>query len=203
MIKLNRKEDNIMENIKYLDKDLRVIIDYPIGSNGNGFIYPVNYGHIQDNDKTINVYILGIYVPLHEFTGRCIAIIKGTDEDQLIISNQYYIDEQIEALIEFKESNDLHLIIRNSDIIDNGLIELADGLASSYDIEIKRLKKVLIKLIVNNIKEIDLIEHLLDSLLNIPTVSGERLYNYLCYYLEKINKESAKFYRLEYKNIWD
>ena len=196
-----------MNEIKYLGRDLNVIITNQIGSidNKDNFIYPVNYGYLKDIDKKIDVYILGIYNQLKIFNGKCIGIIKKINDDGKLIvtdNNKYYSDSQIEALIEFKEKNSNYLLIRNN-ILDNGFMELAEGLNNCYIDEIKRLKKALIKLIINNIKDIDLIEHLLDSFLNIPTLESERLYNFLCDYLDNINKDSAKFYRLEYKNMWD
>ena len=196
-----------MNEIKYLGRDLNVIITNQIGSidNKDNFIYPVNYGYLKDIDKKIDVYILGIYNQLKIFNGKCIGIIKKINDDGKLIvtdNNKYYSDSQIEALIEFKEKNSNYLLIRNN-ILDNGFMELAEGLNNCYIDEIKRLKKALIKLIINNIKDIDLIEHLLDSFLNIPTLESERLYNFLFDYLNNINKDSAKFYRLEYKNMWD
>lgn len=194
-----------MDEIKYLGKNITVIITNPLGSvNEDNLIYPVNYGYTIDNDKKIDVYVLGVYKPLQIFKGKCIAVLKEINEnDKLIITlnDKYYTDEQIEALIEFEEKKN-YLLIRNN-IFNNGFLELADSLNNCYNEEVKRLKLALTKLVINNINDVDLIEHLLDGFLNIPTEESERLYNFLCDYLDNINKESAKFYKLEYKNIWE
>lgn len=54
-----------------------------------------------------NAYILGIFEPLKEFDGKCIAAIHrlNDDDDKLIIvpEGKVYSKEQIDALVEFQE----------------------------------------------------------------------------------------------------
>ena len=192
-----------MDEIKYLGNDLNIIITNPIGSidTRNGFIYPVNYGYLE-SDKHLEVYILGVYQKLNSFKGKCIAILKKIGDNKLIVTvkNKYYTDEQIYALIDFLEK-DNYLIIRDNKI-DDGLFELAESLNNSYKVELARLKKTIIKLIMHNINDSNLIEHLLDDLLNIPTDESERLYNFLCEYLNTIDDKSYKYYKLEFKKMW-
>ena len=55
----------------------------------------------------MDAYILGVFKPLETFTGRCIAVIQRSDDDddKLIVApdGKDYSDEQILALTEFQE----------------------------------------------------------------------------------------------------
>nr|MDD3719814.1 inorganic diphosphatase [Candidatus Gracilibacteria bacterium] len=103
-----------MSNLKkYLGKVLKVKIDRPLGTRHPeyGFIYPINYGYIPNtisgDGQEIDAYILGIYNPVNEFEGKCIAIIKrlNDNEDKLIIApeNFSFTNQQIISLTEFQE----------------------------------------------------------------------------------------------------
>lgn len=106
---LNRKN----ENCNYLGKMLTIKIDRPLGSKHpkHGFIYPVNYGYVPNtisgDGEELDCYVLGVFEPLEEFTGKCIAIIHRTNDndDKLIIvpDEKKYTKEQIQALTEFQE----------------------------------------------------------------------------------------------------
>ena len=106
---LNRQN----ENYSYLGKVLTIKIDRPLGSKHpkHGFIYPVNYGYVPNtvsgDGEELNCYVLGVFEPLEEFTGKCIAIIHRTNDndDKLIIipDGKKYTKEQIQALTEFQE----------------------------------------------------------------------------------------------------
>lgn len=82
-----------MDLTKYLNKNIKVIIDRPFGSKHPkyGFIYPVNYGYVPNtisgDGEELDCYVLGIYEPVNEFVGKCIAIIHRTNDndDKLII----------------------------------------------------------------------------------------------------------------------
>ena len=107
------------ENISYneikklIGKTVEVTIDRVMGSKHPkcGFIYPVNYGYIAgipapDGDD-LDAYVLGIFEPVKKFTGKFIAIIFRSDDDdaKLIVvpSGKEYSDSQILALTEFQE----------------------------------------------------------------------------------------------------
>lgn len=106
---LNRQN----ENYSYLGKVLTIKIDRPLGSKHpkHGFIYPVNYGYVPNtvsgDGEELDCYVLGVFEPLEEFTGKCIAIIHRTNDndDKLIIvpDGKRYTKEQIQALTEFQE----------------------------------------------------------------------------------------------------
>ena len=64
----------------------------------------------------MDCYILGIFEPVSEFEGKCIAIIQRTNDndDKLIIvpKDKNYSDEAIEALVEFQERFFEHKLVR-------------------------------------------------------------------------------------------
>ena len=111
-----------MDNKDYLNKILDVKIDRPFGSKHpkHGFIYPVNYGFIPNtvsgDGEELDCYVLGVFEPIKEFRGKCIAIIHRTNDndDKLIIvpENKVYTNEAIDALVEFQEQYFRHEIIR-------------------------------------------------------------------------------------------
>lgn len=82
-----------MNLINYLNQNVRVKVDRPLGSKHakHGFIYPVNYGFVPDtisgDGEELDCYVLGVFEPLNEFTGKCIAIIHriNDNDDKLII----------------------------------------------------------------------------------------------------------------------
>ena len=82
-----------MENKKYLGQVLDVKIDRPFGTKHpkHGFIYPVNYGYvpgtISGDGEELDCYILGVFEPVDIFTGKCIAIIHRTNDndDKLVL----------------------------------------------------------------------------------------------------------------------
>lgn len=111
-----------MNNKEYLEKELKIKIDRPFGSKHpkHGFIYPVNYGYvpgtISGDGEELDAYLLGIFEPVEEFEGQCIAIIHRTndDDDKLVIvpKGKNYSDDAINALTEFQEQFFEHMIIR-------------------------------------------------------------------------------------------
>lgn len=102
-----------MNTKDYLNKTVTVKIDRPMGSHHpkHGFIYPINYGFIPDtisgDGEELDAYLLGIFEPVEAYTGKVIAIIHRTndDDDKLIIApeDKTYTPDQIRALTEFQE----------------------------------------------------------------------------------------------------
>lgn len=97
----------------YVGKIVHVKIDRPLGSKHPKFDekYPINYGFIPntiapDGDE-IDAYILGEPEPLETFSGRCIAIIHRTndDDDKLIVckDGEKFSDEEIREATDFQE----------------------------------------------------------------------------------------------------
>ena len=85
-----------------------------------GFIYPLNYGFIpgtiSGDGEELDCYILGVFEPVEEYTGKCIAIIHRTDDDddKLVLApeGKDYSDDAINALTEFQEQYFKQEIIR-------------------------------------------------------------------------------------------
>ena len=108
----------------FFNKKVNVIVHRPLGAKHSEkypkHIYPVNYGHVPDtisgDGEELDAYILGIYEPIESFTGKCIAIIRRTKEndDKLIVvpENTNFTDDQIRALTNFQERFYDSIIIR-------------------------------------------------------------------------------------------
>ena len=110
-------------NIKeYLNKTLKITIDRAVGTKHpkHGFIYPVNYGYVPNtisgDGEELDCYLLGVFEPVSEYEGKCIAIIHRTNDndDKLVIvpNEKEYSDDAIEALVEFQERYFEHILIR-------------------------------------------------------------------------------------------
>jgi len=106
----------------YLGQTVSVVMDRPLGSKHpkHGFIYPVNYGYIPNtisgDGEELDAYVLGVQEPINKFTGKCIAIIHRTDDndDKLIIVPEGIdlSNEEIEKEVAFQEKWFHHIIIR-------------------------------------------------------------------------------------------
>lgn len=114
MVRHEIRETYMKENIrKFLNQKVEVCIDRELGSKHPkwGFIYLLNYGYVPNTVNTdgeeIDCYVLGVYEPIKQFSGKCIAIIHrlNDDDDKLIIvpGDKKYSDDAIIALTEFQE----------------------------------------------------------------------------------------------------
>jgi len=108
---------------KYLGATVNIKIDRPIGSKHPkyGFVYEVNYGFVPNTQapdgEEIDAYVLGVDKPLKESTGKCIAIIHRTndDDDKLVVVPKNLIgmsDKEILKAVDFQEKWFKHIIIR-------------------------------------------------------------------------------------------
>lgn len=110
------------ESIKYLNKTVTVKMDRPLGSKHPDWdlIYEVNYGYVPNtisgDGEELDCYVLGVDKPLDSFTGKCIAIIHRTNDndDKLIIvpDGMNFTDEEIRNLTNFQEKYFKSIIIR-------------------------------------------------------------------------------------------
>lgn len=111
-----RYEDKFGKKIKaceYIGKPVRIKIDRKLGSKHpkHDFIYPVNYGFVPNtvsgDNEELDAYVLGIYDPMEEFYGKCIAVIHrlNDNDDKLIVvpNDKNYSKETIRALTDFQE----------------------------------------------------------------------------------------------------
>ena len=97
----------------FIGKTVDITIDRPLGPKHPeaGFIYSVNYGFLPNvpapDGEDMDAYIFGVFKPLETFTGRCIAVIQRSDDDddKLVVApdGKDYSDEQILVLTEFQE----------------------------------------------------------------------------------------------------
>lgn len=111
-----------MKSEEYLNKVVKVKVDRKLGSKHPkyNYVYPINYGYVPDtisgDGEELDCYIIGVFDPVLEFEGRCIAIIKriNDNDDKLIIApkDKDYSDDAIEALIEFQERFFEHRLVR-------------------------------------------------------------------------------------------
>jgi inorganic pyrophosphatase len=98
---------------QYLGKTVFIKIDRPLYSKHpkHGFIYDCNYGFVPntkapDGEET-DAYLLLVDEPVSEFTGKCVAIIHRTndDDDKLIIvpDSKEISDDEIRKTTNFQE----------------------------------------------------------------------------------------------------
>ncbi len=78
-----------------LNKIVTITIDRPLGSyhpKHKDLYYPINYGYIEGiisgDEEYQDAYILGVDIPLKEFTGKVIAIIHrlNDNEDKWVVA---------------------------------------------------------------------------------------------------------------------
>lgn len=108
--------------LTYLNQNVTIKIDRELGTRHpkHGFIYMLNYGYVPNtisgDGEELDCYLLGEFEPVKESTGKVIAIIHRTndDDDKLIVSKtgKDYSDEAIRSLTEFQEQYFESVIIR-------------------------------------------------------------------------------------------
>jgi len=97
----------------FLDQIVEVEIDRSLWSQHpkHWFFYPVNYGFIpwtvSWDWEELDAYVLWVFEPVKTFTGKVIAYIHRTndDDDKLIVVPEWvnYSDDAIRALTQFQE----------------------------------------------------------------------------------------------------
>ena len=111
-----------MNTKHFIGKNLDVTIDRKLGSKHPkwNFFYLTNYGYIPNtisgDGEELDAYVLGVFDPIDNFKGKCIAVVQRLDDndDKLIVvpEGKTYTNEQIDSLIEFQEKFFKHRIIR-------------------------------------------------------------------------------------------
>ena len=148
-----------MRTKEYIGKNINIKIDREFGSKHpkHGFIYPVNYGYVPNtisgDGEELDCYLLGVFEPVDEYTGKCIAVIHriNDDDDKLVISpdSREFSNSEIDALTEFQERFFEHEIIR-SDVTFNSLIpELS---VSNIEKSVEFYKKIGFKVIYERLE---------------------------------------------------
>ena len=77
------------------------------------------------------------------------------------------------------------------------------SLEKLYGLAYKEIRPEILYIIKNNIKDIGLIEHKLDMLLNIPSKECYILFVKLCEYVSKFNKTLADEYLDIYRDLYE
>lgn len=101
------------ESYGFIGKNVSVRIDRPLNSKHpkHGFVYEANYGYVPNtvsgDGEELDAYVLGVNETVQEFTGKCIAVIHRTndDDDKLIIvpEDKNPTDEEIRQFTNFQE----------------------------------------------------------------------------------------------------
>ena len=95
-------------------KIVTVVVDRPLGSyhpDHKDVYYSVNYGYIPNviapDGEEQDAYILGVDIPLKEFTGRVIAVIHRANdvESKWVVApeNKTFTKAEIEEAVFFQE----------------------------------------------------------------------------------------------------
>lgn len=99
----------------YLGKTITIKIDRPIGyihkKENYSLTYPINYGYIPGvlggDGEELDVYLLGVDVPVSDYTGKIIGIVyrKNDVEDKLVMAPEgvVFTQNEIKEQIYFQE----------------------------------------------------------------------------------------------------
>lgn len=97
-----------------IGKIVTVTVDRPIGSYHpvhKNLYYPINYGYVkgiiaQDGEEQ-DAYVIGVDVPVKEYTGKVIAVIHRNDdvEEKWVVcpKDKAFTKEEIEEIVRFQE----------------------------------------------------------------------------------------------------
>ena len=119
------QELNLQVGKEYLGKTINVIIDRPLGSHHpehKDIVYPINYGYFEEvfapDDEEQDVYVMGVYEPVSNFTGKVIAIIHrlNDNEDKWVVAPEEFnfSKEDIIEATSFQEKYfDVEIIMNN------------------------------------------------------------------------------------------
>lgn len=100
--------------LSYLGKEVEIKIDRPLGSTHpkhKSIVYPINYGYIEGviggDGEELDVYLLGVDIPVTEYKATVIAVIHrlNDNEDKLVAApkGMSFTKEQILAAVHFQE----------------------------------------------------------------------------------------------------
>lgn len=99
----------------YLGKTVTIKIDRPIGyihkKEKYSLLYKINYGYIPNviggDGEELDVYLLGVSIPVKEYTCKIIGIVHREDdiEDKLIAApeNMFFTKDQMYDAVDFQE----------------------------------------------------------------------------------------------------
>jgi inorganic pyrophosphatase len=106
----------------YIGKTVTIHVDRPFHTKHptHGFVYELNYGYVPQtrspDGEALDAYLIGVEYPVSTFTGKCIAIIHRTndDDDKLIVVPEGKIisDKEILKATHFQEKFFTGVILR-------------------------------------------------------------------------------------------
>ncbi len=93
---------------------VKVVIDRPLGSyhpEYKDMFYPINYGYIEGiiapDGEEQDAYVLGVNIPIKDFTGKVIAVIHRHDdiEDKWVVApdGMDFSEQEIIEQVYFQE----------------------------------------------------------------------------------------------------
>ncbi|MFH1620472.1 MAG: inorganic diphosphatase [Patescibacteria group bacterium] len=133
----------------FLGKIVPVKMDRPLGSKHpkHGYVYPVNYGFVPETKSLdggeLDAYVLGVDVPLEEFSGRCIAVVHrlDDDDDKLIVvpDGQSMTDDEICKAIHFQEQYFKSEVIRNEALYDKSTPQIVKEVGFDFNWDSKKV----------------------------------------------------------------
>jgi len=97
-----------------IGKIVTVTIDRPMGNYHpvhKSLYYPINYGYVkgiiaQDGEEQ-DAYVIGVDIPVKEFTGKVVAIIHRNDdvEEKWVVcpEDRTFTKDEIEEIVKFQE----------------------------------------------------------------------------------------------------
>ena len=97
-----------------IGRTVKVTVDRPLGSRHpkhEDIIYPINYGFVEGviapDGEEQDAYVLGVDLPIEQFTGKVIAIIHRLNdvEDKWVVApeNAVFSIDEIEQAVIFQE----------------------------------------------------------------------------------------------------
>ena len=113
------------KGVDFLNEIVEVKMDRMLGTKHpkHGFVYEVHYGFIPDtvsgDGEELDAYVLGVDKPVETFSGRVIAVVHRTndDDDKLVVveDGRDFSDEEIEKAVAFQEQWFEHVLIREKE----------------------------------------------------------------------------------------
>lgn len=111
-----------IDSKNFIGKEVNIVIDRALGTKHpkHEFVYTVNYGYVPNvisgDGEELDAYLLGVFDPVENYKGKCVAVIHriNDDDDKIIVVPEgvNYTDDQIKALTEFQERFFESVIIR-------------------------------------------------------------------------------------------
>lgn len=110
---MGNSDIKITKSIDYIGKMVSLKIDRQLYSKHpkHGFVYELNYGFVPEtkspDGEELDAYVMGVNQPLETFTGKCIAVIHRTndDDDKLVVVPPEIAptDDEIRTATRFQE----------------------------------------------------------------------------------------------------